>query len=320
VGEKISFELKSCQAELVEACTILKENYFYNFTRLRQAQADISKFIAFSYHFNKTTLYSHFTLAKKYFKYYLTASNSKGHGVHSPFVFEFIKFILNDKTKYNIYSTIEKQREILLYDKTIIDVEDFGAGSTVIKSKQRVVKDIAASSLKPKKYSQLLFRMIQFYNKKNVLELGTSFGITTAYLAAGKNNPSITTMEGSQSIADIAQQNFETLQQKNINIIKGDFEKTLSSFLESSNVIDLAFLDGNHRKIPTLNYFQQILTKSSEETIFVFDDIHWSSDMEEAWEEIKNHEAVTLTIDLFFIGIVFLKENFKVKQHFVVRY
>jgi predicted O-methyltransferase YrrM len=265
-------------------------------------------------------LYTHIQLAKKYLNYYFTASNSKGHGVHSPFVFEFIKFVLNDKKKYDIYEPIEKQRQVLLNDKTIIEVEDFGAGSTVIKTKQRVVKDIAASSLKPKKYSQLLFRMIQFYNKKNVLELGTSFGITTSYIASAKNNPVVTSMEGSQSIADVAQQSFAALQLKNIHITLGDFEKTLSPFLDSSNTIDFAFLDGNHRKTPTLQYFKQILQKSNDETILVFDDIHWSKEMEEAWGQIKTHEAVTLTIDLFFIGIVFLKKDFKVKQHFSVRF
>ena len=111
-------------------------------------------------------MYTHFQLAKKYIKYYLTASNGSGHGVHSPFVFEFIKFVLNDKDSYNCYDKIETIRTQLLKDKTVIDVEDFGAGSTVIKTKKRVVKDIAASSLKPKKYSRLLFRMIQYYNKK----------------------------------------------------------------------------------------------------------------------------------------------------------
>lgn len=263
-------------------------------------------------------MYNHLKLAQKYLHYYLTASNSKGHGVHSPFVFEFIKFVLNDRKKYECYSSIEKQRQVLLNDITVIDVEDFGAGSSIIKTKQRVVKDIATSSLKPKKYSQLLFRMLQFYNKKNVLELGTSLGITTSYLASAKNNPVVTTMEGSQSIANIAQQSFDALQIKNVDIIEGDFEKTLSTFLHTSDTINFAFLDGNHRKIPTLQYFHQILEKSNEETIFVFDDIHWSKEMEGAWEEIKNHAAVTLTIDLFFIGVVFLKKDFKVKQHFAI--
>ena len=265
-------------------------------------------------------MYSHIQLAKKYVKYYLTASNGSGHGVHSPFVFEFIKFVLNDKDSYNCYDKIEALRKQLLKDKTVIDVEDFGAGSTVIKTKKRVVKDIAASSLKPKKYSRLLFRMIQYYNKKNVLELGTSFGITTAYSASAKNNPAVTTMEGSATIANIAQQNFVLLHLKNVEIIAGDFTHTLPVFLSANKNIDFIFLDGNHRKVPTLQYFEQILLSSNEETIIVFDDIHWSKEMEEAWEIIKKNTAVTLTIDLFFIGVVFLRKDFKVKQDFVIRF
>ncbi|MCY7291762.1 MAG: class I SAM-dependent methyltransferase [Ferruginibacter sp.] len=265
-------------------------------------------------------MYTHFQLAKKYIKYYLTASNGKGHGVHSPFVFEFIKFVLNDKNTYPCYNKIEALRKQLLKDKTVIEVEDFGAGSTIIKTKERVVKDIASSSLKPKKYSRLLFRIIQFYDKKNVLELGTSFGTTTAYLSSAKNNPVVTTMEGSANIANIAQQNFALLHLQNIETIHGDFEHTFPVFLSTNKNIDFAFLDGNHRKIPTLQYFEQILLSCNEQAIIILDDIHWSKEMEEAWAIIKKHEAVTLTIDLFFIGIVFVRKDFKVKQDFVIRY
>ena len=265
-------------------------------------------------------MYTPFQLAKKYIKYYITASNGKGHGVHSPFVFDFIKFVLNDKNEYGCYNKIEMLRKQLLKDKTVIDVEDFGAGSTVIKTKKRVVKDIASSSLKPKKYSRLLCRMLQYYNTKNVLELGTSLGITTAYLASAKNIPVITTMEGSVNIANIAQQNFALLRLQNIDIVEGNFEETLPKFLATHKNIDFAFLDGNHKKTPTLQYFEQILFSTNEQSIIVFDDIHWSKEMEEAWKIIKQHNAVTLTIDLFFIGIVFLRKDFKVKQHFVIRY
>lgn len=264
-------------------------------------------------------MYSPFKLAQKYLKYYFTASNGKGHGIHSPFVFDFIKFVLNDKKEYPCYRTIEKLREVLLADNNSIEVEDFGAGSAVIKTKQRIVKDIAASSLKPKKYSQLLFRIVQYYKKTNVLELGTSLGTTTAYLASAANKV-VTTMEGSANIAAIAKKNFSLLALKNIDIINGDFEKTLPEFLLTKREIDFVYLDGNHRKIPTLKYFEEILLHANEETIFVFDDIHWSKEMEEAWELIKNHEQVTLTIDLFFIGIALLGKKFKEKQHFVIRF
>ena len=264
-------------------------------------------------------MYSPYQLAKKYLKYYITASNGKGHGVHSPFIFEFIKNVLNDKKEYPCYQPIEKIRKTLLANNDLIEVEDFGAGSAVIKTKQRVIKDIAASSLKPKKYSQLLFRIIQYYKKINILELGTSLGTTTAYLASAESTI-VTTMEGSGKIAGIAKENFSLLGLKNIDIIKGDFNNTLTEYLSSNKNIDFVFLDGNHRKAPTLKYFEEILLNANEETIFVFDDIHWSKEMEEAWDIIKKHNQVTLTIDLFFIGIALLGKKFKEKQHFAIRF
>jgi len=265
-------------------------------------------------------LFTRFQLAKKYLHYYFTASNGKGHGIHSPFVFDFIIKVLNDKKKYDCYPLIEKRRKTLLADTTTIEVEDFGAGSAVIKTNKRVVKDIARSSLKPKKFSQLLFRMVQYYQPKTIVELGTSFGITTAYLAAGNSNAKIFTCEGAKNIATIAKQTFSNLHQENIELTEGDFAKTLPALLSQLQHIDFAFVDGNHRKQPTLDYFAQLLNVSSSSTILIFDDIHWSAEMEEAWEEIQQHVSVTLTIDFFFIGIVVLSDDFKAKQHFVVRF
>jgi predicted O-methyltransferase YrrM len=207
-----------------------------------------------------------------------------------------------------------------LVDKTVIEVEDFGAGSAVIKSNKRVVKDIAASSLKPKKISQLLFRMVQYYQPKTILELGTSFGITTAYLAAGSNQSNVYTCEGAQNIAAIAKQTFAQTKLTNIIITEGDFANTLPPLLLQLQSIDLAFVDGNHRKLPTLDYFNQLLSVSHQYTILIFDDIHWSEEMEAAWADIQQHPRVTLTIDLFFIGIVILNNNIKVPQHFVIRF
>jgi predicted O-methyltransferase YrrM len=265
-------------------------------------------------------LYSAFQLAKKYLKYYLAASNGKGHGVHSPFVFDFIKNVLRDKNEYDCYNTIEKQRQYLLQNDTIIEIEDFGAGSAVMKSNKRVVKNIAASSLKPKKFAQLLFRIVQYYKPATVLELGTSLGITTSYLANGNKNATVYTCEGSSAIASIAKNSFEALQIKNIELTEGDFAKTLSPLLNKTGKVNFAFIDGNHKKEPTAEYFSKLLNFSTHSTILIFDDIHWSEEMEAAWEQIKNHPAVTLTVDLFFIGLVFINPDFKVKQHFVIRF
>ena len=264
-------------------------------------------------------MYSSFQLAKKYIRYYLTAANGKGHGIHSPFVFEFIKFVMNDKKEYPVYKKAEAVRKQLLKDDCTIEVKDFGAGSSVIKTNSRKIKAVAASSLKPKKYSRLLFRIIQYYQLQQVLELGTSFGVTTAYMASAQNHPSVTTMEGSDNIAAVALQNFSAMKLDNIKMITGDFNETLQPFLQAATT-DLAFIDGNHRKRPTLQYFEELLGASHENTVIIFDDIHWSKGMEEAWDIIKQHEKVTLSIDLFFIGIVFLRKDFMVKQHFTVRY
>ena len=265
-------------------------------------------------------MHSHFQLAKKYLHYYLTASNGKGHGMHSPFVFDFIKNVLKDKKQYDCYSEIERQRKKLKANNDLIEVDDFGAGSTVIRTNNRIIKDIANSSLKPKKYAQLLFRMVQYYKPATILELGTSFGITSSYLSRGNKIAKLYTCEGASNIAAIAQETFDALEIKNIEMIKGDFAKTLSLLFLKIKVVDFVFIDGNHRKEPTLQYYQQLLTHSNTSTIFVFDDIHWSAEMEAAWCVIQQHPAVTLTIDLFFIGLVFINSDFKVKQHFTIRF
>jgi predicted O-methyltransferase YrrM len=265
-------------------------------------------------------LYNRIQLAKKYLHYLFTASNGKGHGIHSPFVFDFITNVLRDKKKYNCYKPIESLRRALLKEEAIIEVEDFGAGSSVIKTNQRVIKDIAGSSLKPKKYAQLLHRMIRHYQPKTILELGTSFGITTSYLASAKKDARIFTCEGSASIAEVASGNFKKLELNNIHLWLGDFQKTFSPLVDELKQVDFAFIDGNHRKEPTLEYFYKLLEYSNPSTILVFDDIHWSAEMEQAWQAIQQHEVVTLTIDLFFIGIVCMNADIKEKQHFVLRY
>ncbi len=265
-------------------------------------------------------MYSVTQLARKYFAYYLNASNGKGHGVHSPFVFDFIKFVKNDSRVYECYSSIEELRRELLQNKTLIEVEDFGAGSTILKTKQRVIYKMAQSSLKPKKFAQLLYRIVQYYKPYTLLELGTSFGITSAYLASGHASATLHTLEGSPAIAAIAQSNFTRLGLSNAQLIQGDFAQTLRPLLNDLPVVDLAFVDGNHRREPTLQYFESLLPKTNEQSILIFDDIHWSQEMEAAWEHIKAHPSVTLSIDLFFIGLVFFKKDFKEKQHYSIRF
>jgi predicted O-methyltransferase YrrM len=265
-------------------------------------------------------MYSPFQLALKYFKHFLTASNGKGHGMHSPFVFDFITKILNDKTVYPEYEKVEALRMQLSNDSAVLEVEDFGAGSVIDKKRKRSISSIAKNAAKPKKFGQLLFRMVKRYEPATILELGTSLGITTSYLSLAKPDATLITMEGSKEIADFAKQDFQKLKLKNIELVEGNFDNTLSSVVHGLPTVDFSFIDGNHRKEPTIKYFQQLLAKTNNDSILVFDDIHWSSEMEAAWETIRKNAAVTCSIDLFFIGIVFFRKEFKEKQHFVIRF
>lgn len=265
-------------------------------------------------------MYSSFTLIKKYLRYYWKASNGKGHGIHSPFVFDFITKVLRDKKKYPLYNKIEALRKKLLLVKTAIIVEDLGAGSSVNKSSVRTIGAIAASSLKKPKYGQLLFRIVQYYKPKTIIELGTSLGVTTAYLASGNTNADVYTLEGAATVAAEASKNLRSLDVSNVEVVTGNFDDTLPDVLPGIDRIELAFIDGNHRKLPTINYFEQLLPKAAEQAVFIFDDIHWSSEMEEAWKYVQDHPAVYMTIDLFFIGLVIFNPQFKVPQHFIIRF
>ena len=264
-------------------------------------------------------MYSVLQLGKKYLQYYFHAKNGHGHGIHSPFVFEFVDKVLLDKNKYTEFDSIEGRRAELLKDNTVIEIEDFGAGSTILPFKTRVVKDTAKVSLKNKKYSTLLFRIIKYYDLKNIVELGTSFGITTSYMARATTGK-VYTFEGAKSIAGIAVETFKRLDIFNVNLTEGDFDQTLVSKLKEIGRVDLAFIDGNHRKKPTIDYFELFKNSIEENGMMIFDDIHWSKEMEEAWEVIKKDSTVTLSIDLFFIGIVFFRKEFKVKQDFIIRF
>lgn len=271
--------------------------------------------------FNLTlSMFSRIQLAKKYLHYYFTALNGKGHGIHSPFVFDFVQNVLNDNKHHESYNTVESLRKQLLHDNHLLEVQDMGAGSVISKSRQRKVSDIARHAAKPKKYGQLLFRIVKHYQPRTIIELGTSLGITTSYLALASTTASVITFEGASAVADIARNNFDKLSIENIQIKEGNFNDTLTQVLLIIDTLDFAFVDGNHRKQPTIQYFDRLSDKINNESVLIFDDIHWSIEMEEAWETIKARSSVTLSIDLFFVGLLFFRNDFKIKQHFVINF
>jgi predicted O-methyltransferase YrrM len=253
----------------------------------------------------------------RYVRYLLTAKNK--HSAQAPFLYEFITKVLNKNADDANCKRIEQLRKELCQSDQIIKITDFGAGSHINDSKTRKVKDIAKNSAKNSKFGKLLYRIIQYYNPKNILELGTSLGISTLYLAKAYETSKVYTFEGCLETAKIAQQNFDKIDARNINVTLGDFQNTLQKKLKEINTVDLAFIDGNHQEKPTIAYFEKCLKYANNNTIFIFDDIHWSKGMENAWSYIKSHQKAILTIDLFYIGIVFIKSELS-KENYTIRF
>jgi predicted O-methyltransferase YrrM len=263
-------------------------------------------------------MYSRTELALKYLHYAWHASNGKGHGIHSPFVYEFVTKVLNDREMYYPFPAIETLRSALEKDRRKIMVED--NGKTPAQNRKTTVSAIAHRALSTQKFGRLLFRIANFYQPKTIIELGTSLGISGAYLASADPDVRLVTLEGSAAVAEIAGENFSKLGLQPVRRITGNFDNTLKEALQSAPPVDLAYIDGNHRKEPLLHYFHQLMQERSREAIFILHDIHWSRGMEAGWEMIKDHAEVMLTIDLFSAGIVFFRDQFRVKQHFTIRF
>lgn len=220
-----------------------------------------------------------------------------------------------------LFGKLEERRRELFRDQTPIEVRELGAGSEALKTSSRRVSAIAKTSLKSPKYARLLFRMAKHYGAGHILELGTSLGVSTTYLASANEPSQVYTFEGIPGIAQKAKESFNRMGLSNIILTEGNFDDTLPAFISSLHQpLDLLFIDGNHRQEPTLRYFNLLLQVAQPHAIFIFDDIHWSAEMELAWEQLKAHPATKASIDLFFMGLIFISPDFKEPVHLKIRY
>ena len=240
--------------------------------------------------------------------------------MHSPFIFDFIQNVLNKKLDESKIRSIENLRSQFKKDEEVLLIEDLGAGSLVSKTNERKVSTIASVAVKSKKYSQLFYKIIQHYRCNNIVELGTSLGITTAYLSKANPDATIYTLEGAKTIARQAQQGFDSLKLHNIKLVLGNFDDTLKEVLNEIKKVDFVYIDGNHQREATIRYFKELKPFLHDKSIVIMDDIHWSKGMEEAWNEIRNLDFVRYDIDLFQIGILLFNADFKIKQQFVIKY
>jgi predicted O-methyltransferase YrrM len=253
---------------------------------------------------------------KSYLKFLYHSKNE--HGVHSPFVFDLVTKCFYDKGKHNEYGILKKHRKALLSNKKNIEVTDFGAGSKVFKSNTRQVSKIAKTAGISAKRARLLYRTVNYFKPSSVLEIGSSLGLATFALSLGNEKARVTTLEGCPNTANQCQIQLQKFNLDNVTLVNTEFSSYFKTSTFQLSTFDLIYFDGNHSKKATLEYFELLLPTISNESVWIFDDIHWSSDMEEAWETIKEHPKVKVTIDTFQWGIIFFR-NEQEKEHFVIR-
>lgn len=264
-------------------------------------------------------MYEKIKLIRRYARY-LSRARSR-FDLHSPFIYNIYSQVLKDKTDYPEYKLMNEFWSVLLRDHRYTIRTDLGAKAPDFPWQKEIlpVKKIAKRFSVSPDFGRLLFRLSRYFKPGITLELGTSLGISTAYLALGNPEGTIITVEGCPEIATDAEKNFERLGIRNIDQRTGPFDKLLPDILSQVESLDMIFIDGNHKKDATLNYFQQCLQHLNDNSVLVFDDIHWSDGMEEAWLEIRHHPKVKITIDLFQMGLVFFRDGLS-KEDFILHF
>jgi predicted O-methyltransferase YrrM len=253
-----------------------------------------------------------------YLSYLLKAKSA--HGIHSPFVYDFIVQILQSKHPFYAFEPLEKLRFELEKSELLIDYIEMGAGSKKLSGSKRKISSIAKHGISKKKYSELLFRIIAKYEFKNILELGTSIGLNTLYLCKANENANVKSLEGNPSLCEFAKNLAVQNQIHNLEIIEGNFDNTLPGLMSKSDKIDFVFIDGNHTHDATLRYINLILPKLDLNAVIILDDIYWSKQMKQAWNEAKELSMVSISIDLFQFGVLFFTSLKKEKEHFILKF
>lgn len=254
-----------------------------------------------------------------YVRHRLTAWNTTGEGIHSPWLFYIVRMLMRDENRYYCWDAIERRRALLKRDTRELDVVDYGSGGSAdgVHVRRRV-SEIAMRQLEREEIGQLLFRLVNYMSHEfgrplEIVELGTSLGITTAYLAMADSKNRVLTLEGSGAVLNVAKEQWRALKIENIEWQKGKIDDTL--YIYARERLDVVFVDANHTYAATKRYVGWLLERMDEKGVIVVDDIHYSREMERAWEEIKADGRVTTTMDVFDAGLVFVDPHY-LKRHY----
>lgn len=232
-------------------------------------------------------------------------------------MYHLVSHVLRAKPLKASIQLPEAVRKQLAASKQLIKVLDLGEGGKHTPIRYQKLGQLALTSSKRPKQGKLLYNLVSYFRPKSILELGTSLGISTMYLNLGYPECQIVTIEGCPERLKIAQENFQRHGFNNIKSINGSFDEVLPELIRNGYKPDLVFIDGNHGMKPTLRYFELLAPHMHNDAVMIFDDIHWSEGMEQAWSQIMASEAAQVTVDVFSMGLVFFKKELS-KQNFTI--
>ncbi|KAB2868838.1 MAG: class I SAM-dependent methyltransferase [Bacteroidales bacterium] len=255
-----------------------------------------------------------------YYRFWLNSKPIGGHGIHSPYVYNLYTEVIEPDKKEKVFDKIEEYRKELKGCGISVIRKSIGESTNSgYRGEEVSLRKIATSVAIPKHLGRLLYRLIQNYQPKTIIELGTSVGISTMYIAHDNSKASIFTIEGDEAVLGIAQNRFRKNGLTNIQTLSGVFDEQLPRILSELNSVDFVFIDGDHNGRSLINYFNLLLPKINEKTVIIVDDIRWSKNMEKAWDYICANAKVSISIDLFRCGILIFEKGIA-KQHFALRY
>ncbi|MGQ1784192.1 MULTISPECIES: O-methyltransferase [unclassified Saccharicrinis] len=256
--------------------------------------------------------------AKAYLKYIFKKKHWREGDFISSVARDIAHFIIYNNYPFYRFEDINDIRNDVLQSKQKVEVRDFGAGSKKFRSNHRALRHLVKYNASPQKQGELIFRFASYFKPNNIIELGTSLGLGTMYLALPNSQTKVYTIEGCPKVSNIANRLLGCAGANNVIQHVGPFREELPKVLASVDQVGMVYFDGHHAYQPTLDYFHLCLPKATEASVFIFDDIYWSREMAKAWNEISAHPSVSLSFDFFRFGVLVLNVP-HVEEHCVIK-
>ena len=246
---------------------------------------------------------------RKYIQHLFYLHYRKGHGIHSPYLFEFVNKVIFNGAELTVPPEIIRTHRELKKDRTQIPEVKLGAASHVNSTGERSAASFVRHSSVSEKYGALLYRISRWFEPEMIIELGSGLGISSLYLASGSPHVPLHSIEGNPHRASFAEKVVAGLKMEMLNIHQGEMDEELNKLIPHVRGRFVAFVDGNHRYEPTIAYVRKLMEVAGDEALIIMDDIYWSKEMFKAWEELKSWPESRVSVDLYQMGIILLRRD-----------